>query len=60
MSKWTDVTDPENVSIDEFSAEPELDVLYGSDAFGNKYVSVPLSIVRAVIEKYDAELRAKQ
>jgi len=53
MSTWIDITDPDDVEID--ANLHEMNILYGSDDFGNNYISIPLTIVMAAIEKHKGE-----
>ncbi len=51
MSEWTEITDASLVEVDgEYIV-----VRYDTDQFGNKYVEIPIEIVRELLAKLDTK-----
>ena len=47
MSNWTEIKDGNDVSIDNVWGN--IHILYGSDDFGNNYISVPVEFITGVL-----------
>ena len=49
MSTWYEIEDPDDVdlSVDK----NEVHILFDSDEWGNKYVSVPVEIIKALLNE---------
>ena len=48
MSKWIDIKDSDDVSLSE--DKTEIHIWYGYDDDGNCYVSVPVELIKKLLE----------
>ena len=51
MSQWLEIVDIEDLEIDV----DNLNVLYDCDIYGNKYITIPISLITKLIEASKAK-----
>lgn len=54
MSYWIKIEDKEGVELSEDGTS--LDVLIGSDSFGNNYIEIPLEFIKRLFVNHNTEL----
>jgi hypothetical protein len=55
MSAWSTIKKQEDVEYD--GLDKSIDVLIGSDSFGNNYVSIPVSFILQVLKDNGYEIK---
>lgn len=53
MSCWIDITDPDSISVDSVSGDEWLNISLNRLTDKEYHILVPLSIVKAAIEKHE-------